>query len=127
MDPTVVRDPPWLALASALVELAGDDGPNVYPAPPAQVVPDAIVLRPDAPWISREAFEQDVERYVAVGVVSAGDTISGTARLYGLVGLVRDAVDVVPGWAFDEAGSALIDETTGTPLLAAPVRLTYRA
>lgn len=109
---------PWEDFADRL------EGANIYPAPPSQVATPAIVLRPDVPWIIPDTFGWDKEAYVAVCVVNASDPRSGMTELYGLVQIVMAACD--DAFSFVEAGTPVIDETTGTPLLAATVRVTHR-
>jgi hypothetical protein len=111
---------PWETFASRLTGATA----TIYPAPPSQVATPAIVIRPDVPWIVPDSFAWDKEAYVAVCVVLASDPRSGMRDLYALVQAVMAATD--DEFAFVEAGSPVIDETTGTPLLAATVRLTYR-
>lgn len=109
---------PWEEFASRL------DGPNVYPAPPSQLVPPAIVLRPSEPWIVPEGMGWDRENYVAVCVVSASDPASGLRALYELVRTVVNATD--DAFSLGSVGSPVIDESTGTPVLAATVSITHR-
>lgn len=110
--------PPWEEFASRL------EGANVYPAPPSQVHPPAIVLRPSDPWVEPEGMGWDRENYMAVCVVSASDPASGLRTLYELVGSVIAATD--DAFAFASVNSPVIDDSTGTPVLAATVNLIHR-
>ena len=110
-----------------LVEaLLSDDllGANVYPAPAEQIAAPAVVLRPDEPWITKGRPE--VERYAAVAVVTASSPAQGIAELHRIVHRVMADALSLSGWAWVEVGTAIIDESTGTPFLAARVRLEYR-
>jgi hypothetical protein len=115
---------PWQELAQSIRAIPG--APNVYEAPPSQVVPPAVVLRPDAPWIARERYGADLERYVAVLVATASDPASALVVIDDLRRTVEQAVDATEGWSFVDAGTVLVDETTGVPLLASSTRLAYR-
>lgn len=101
---------------------------NVYSTPPQQIITPAVVIRPDDPWItpSGGGFTYWVERYVAICVVSSSDPESAIGALYDLVSAVVDSTEA-EGWAFESVAAPVIDETTGSPLLAAAVRLSYRA
>lgn len=114
---------PWQELAAAMA----DTDINVYPAWADQLQAPAIVLMPDDPWIAPHAFGYDQERYVAVAAVQASASREGGVnQLHDLVHHVIDAAISVPGVAWEEVSAPVIDESTGTPFLAARVRLTYR-
>lgn len=117
---------PTVAFVEAFVQAYPDV--NGYPTPHELIQTPAVVLRPDAPWIAREGYA-DHERYVAVCVVSAGDTVSGTASLHDMIHGVAATADALAnaGWSFTDAGRAVVDESTGTPFLAAAVRLSFRS
>ena len=104
------------------------DGTSVYGGPAAQVVPDAIVIRPDEPWIEDgDNWCAYLEHYVAIAVVSASSPEDGIAALYGIIrGILTAMEEATSGWSWVTVGLPVIDETTGTALLAAPVRLNYR-
>ncbi len=114
---------PTAALA-ARIDAVGGPAVNLYPAPQEHVIAPAIVIRPDEPWITRGAtFGMDTEHYVAVAVVTASSPGEGLAALHDLVHRVMAAEG--DGWAFVSVGRAIVDEATGVPYLATPVRLTY--
>lgn len=129
---------PWVDLANAIgLEVAeaitgGLVVPTgqvqVYPTPTEQIVPPAIVLGPDNPWVSRSEFCTFGEhRYLAAVMVAAGDTTDGTALLFELTEAVRRSpvrcVDGQGGWT--ETNSPRLSDLGGSPHLVADVRLTY--
>jgi len=120
---------PSEALATAL-EASGalSDGISIYPGPAPQIVPPAIVIRPAEPWIEPSTFCDGLERYHAIAVVTAATPRDGVAELYIIIQAIRDALVGDPGskWDWESVGQPVIDESTGTAFLAAPVRLTYR-
>lgn len=106
-------------------------GTSVYGGPAPQIVPPAVVIRPDEPWIEDGAdaggWCQYLEHYVAIAVVSASTPEDGVAALYEIIRGIFTAIDeATSGWSWVSAGLPVIDETTGTAFLAAPVRLNYR-
>lgn len=113
---------PWETLA-ALLNIAGV---NVYDTPQETIVPDAVVIRPDSPWIApSDAGWPDEERYAAVVLVTASTPGDGLARLHTVVHAVLDAARRA-SWEFDNVSAPVVDESTGTPFLAATVSLIYR-
>lgn len=120
---------PWLELAEALEPGPTDPEATIYPAwGEANMVVPAIVLQPDEPWMEPHAFGIDQERYVAIAAVpgSAGRE-AGVADLHRLVHYIIRQASTIHGVAYETASAPVVDESTGTPLLAARVRLTYRA
>lgn len=119
---------PSKALADRLWA-SGDipQGVSVYPGPASQLVPPAIVIRPDEPWIEDGgSFCDYLEHYVAIAVVSASSPEDGVASLYAIIRGIFTAIDEADsGWSWVNAGLPVIDETTGTAFLAATVRLNY--
>jgi len=99
-------------------------GANIYPAPANQIKPPAIVLRPDDPWIKPgPALGTLSEAWLAIAVVPAGDPRSGMDTLHTLL---LDVIDgLPPAWALTDTGRPVVDESTGTPMLAAAARLRY--
>jgi hypothetical protein len=112
----------WDDLATALE--GAELGANVYPAASDQIRAPAIVIRPDDPWITPgPAFGGLTEHYLALAAAPAGDPISAQSTIHGLV---TGIVDALPdGFALVDVGAIALDESTGTPLLAARVRLAY--
>lgn len=114
-----------LLVASAALPV----GISIYGGPTNQIVPPAIVIRPDEPWIEPDAYCRDLQRYIAIVVVSAGTPEDGTNKMYevaqGVVEAVNEAGETTP-WAWVSTGAPIIDESTGSAFLAAPVRLQYR-
>lgn len=110
-------------LAAALLA-DGTLGANVYAAPAEQIAAPAVVLRPDEPWITKGRPE--VERYAAVAVVTASSPAQGIRELHRIIHHIIDAAVPLEGWGWAEVGAAIIDESTGSPFLAARVRLEYR-
>lgn len=91
----------------------------------SQVVPPAVVIRPDDPWREPQSFCNDFQRYVAVGVVAAASGEEGVSKLLDLhTAIVRN---LPPGWDYTSIGAPIIDESTGTAFLVAPVHLTFRS
>jgi len=112
-------------LASAL-EASGalSDGVSIYPGPAPQIVPPAIVIRPAEPWIEQDTYCKGLERYHAIAVVSASTPRDGVDELYTIVQGIKAALPDT--WDWETVGQPVIDESTGTAFLAAPVRLLYR-
>jgi hypothetical protein len=97
---------------------------NVYGAPVEQIAAPAVVLRPDEPWISKGRPE--IERYMAIAVVTAASPSQGIAELHRIIHRILADVTALEGWGWSEAGTAIVDESTGAAFLAARVRLEYR-
>jgi hypothetical protein len=118
---------PWASLSGRIAAAAGEGpAPNVVQGPAPMVSPDAIVIRPDEPWMENAGgFGHGTERWVAVAAVPAADSVSGMARLYDLAHLVQEAASD-EGWDWTTVGSLTLDESTGAPLLVCPIRLTYK-
>lgn len=124
---------PWAALSNAIAAALEGEAhkPSVLAGPRAQVVPDAIVIRPDTPWISRGdqkpvrfGAHGTLERYVAVCATRVSDPGSAMDALYTMVRAVQEAASD-NGWDWVDVAGIGLDETTDTPLLVASVRLTY--
>ena len=90
----------------------------------SQVVPDALIIRPNEPWIEQDRFCAHLERYLAVCTVSASTPDEGVSRLLTMATAVID--NLPEGWDWESVGGPIIDESTGTAFLVAPVRLTYK-
>jgi hypothetical protein len=90
----------------------------------SQVAPDAIVVRPDEPWLEPDTYCVYLQHYIAVIVVSASTPDDGVERLYDIALKILDALPDT--WEFVTVGAPIIDESTGTAFLAAPVRLNYK-
>lgn len=90
----------------------------------AQPLPPAIVVRPDEPWRVPDRFCDDLQRYVAVVVVHAAAGADGVSRLYAISSAIIAALP--EAFAFVSVGSPIIDESTGSAFLVAPVRVTYQ-
>lgn len=117
---------PWDALAELLA--GAETGANVYPAPPNQVVSPAIVIRPDEPWVEPGRFRANVERYAAVCCANPADLPSAYETCRRLALAVVDAVLGAGGsWAWSSTSTPVLDQSTGAPVLAAVVHLTYGA
>lgn len=115
---------PWDALAVLLQ--AAETGVNVYPTPEENIVPPAIVVRPDTPWIETgDDMWSDQERYAVVALVTASTPGDGLAELHGIVHSIMHAARTA-SWHFDSVTAPAVDESTGTPFLAATVSLIYR-
>ncbi len=120
---------PSEGLASALGASGGlSEGVSIYPGPAPQIVPPAIVIRPAEPWIEPSTFCRGLERYHAIAVVTASTPRDGVDQLYTIIQAIKDALEGETGskWDWESVGQPVIDESTGTAFLAAPVRLTYR-
>lgn len=126
---------PWdelaAALAAAEAEAPAVEGmpANIYATPAKQLVAPAIVIRPDEPWRSLTAagrtFTTATARYLAVAVASAADVAAAYSTIDDLVERIIDTVDELERFAWDSVTVPILDETTGTPFIAAAVRLTY--
>jgi len=125
---------PWTVLVAriaAVLEAGPQTGISVQAGPVRSVVPDAIVVRPEEPWISRGTSGKParfgparLERYAALCAVRAADPVSSMERLYNMAGAVMEAASDA-GWDWSQTSSISLDETTDTPLLVVSVGLTY--
>lgn len=122
---------PWDQLGelldAALVNVSDEPNVNVYRTPTdQQIIPDAVVIRPDTPWIGNsESSWGDEERYAVVALVTASTPGDGLARLHGILHTVLDAARQA-GWEFDTVTAPVVDESTGAPFLAATASFIYR-
>lgn len=116
---------PWDALGAVLTALEGLEGWNVYPTPTNQVSAPAIVLRPDDPWREPHAYCFDQENYLAIAVVQGATPADGMAKLFEGTNAIIGALQ--SPWEFVSVGVPVIDESTGVPFIAAPVRLRYKS
>lgn len=125
---------PWVALCERIQAAlaAAEQAVAVVVGPRSTVVPDAIVVRPAEPWISRGAagrparFTSHLERYAAVCAVRVADADSALVRLYAMARAVLAAA-AADGWDWETTGAVQLDATTDTPLLVVVVALTYQA
>lgn len=109
-----------------IAALRGSDdlsGASVH-GPRSQVVPPAVVIRPDEPWREPDRFCDDNQRYVAVAVARGAEPEEAMSLLYDLTSQVIAALPT--DWEFVSVGVPVLDESTGVTLIAAPVRLRYR-
>ena len=106
--------------------LPAELGINLYPGLANVVDGPAVLMRPDQPWLEREAYEHELERYVAIAIVAAATPDEAMEQLHVLVHAIVANCDRVPGWSWDTVGRIVADESTGVPFLVAAVRLTYR-
>lgn len=109
-----------------IVALRASDGlseASVH-GPKSQVVPPAVVIRPDEPWREPDSYCDDVQRYVAVAVAKGASPEEAMPTLYDLTSAVIAALP--SDWEFVSVGAPVLDESTGVTLIAAPVRLRYR-
>jgi hypothetical protein len=117
---------PWGGLVESIAAAVGPLHVSVLAGPVPQLVPDAIMVRPDEPWISHlPRFTGNLERYVAICATRVSAPAESMDKLYAMAGGVLDAL--TEGWAWESVSALAIDETTDTPLLVATVRLTYTA
>jgi hypothetical protein len=115
---------PWEALAQLLTD--ADTGANIYPTPAEEIVPEALVIRPDTPWMDTSGVAwSGEERYAVVALVTASTPSDGLKRLHELVHAIMHTARTA-SWEFDSVTAPVVDETTGTPFLAATVSLIYR-
>lgn len=108
----------------AALKAAGDLSEASVHGVRSQVVPPAIVVRPDDPWMEPDRFCDNLQHYLAVLVVTASSPEDGVNALYTMALAVLAALPET--WEFASVGSPIIDESTGTAFLAAPVRLNYK-
>lgn len=114
---------PLSDLIEALRASDGLSGANVHGVR-SQVVAPAVVVRPNEPWMEPDTFCNMLQRYVAVATVQAASAEEGVVKLLAMVSAVVD--NLPSGWDWESVGAPIIDETTGTAFLVAPVRLTYK-
>lgn len=100
---------------------------SIIPNPTSsQIVPPALVLRPDSPWSTPRddgTYCFDHQRYVAVAVASAASPLDAMRKLYAIWQAV---ISHLPnGWRFDTVDGLVLDESTGTALLATQIHLSY--
>lgn len=113
---------PSAALADYLEDLLPEEW-SVIVGPVTSLEAPALVIRADSPWIVPSAFCHDEQRYAAVAVVSAASGADGEADLHRLI---IELMDNLPeGWKFESAQAPVLDQSTGSALLAAIIRLTY--
>ena len=110
-------------LITALKILDGLTDANIH-GMRSQIVPPAVVIRPDEAWMEPDRYCDSLDRYVAVATVSASTADEGVEKLHTMVVAIRD--NLPDGWDWSSVGSPIIDETTGTAFLVAPVRLTFK-
>jgi hypothetical protein len=96
---------------------------SVIRGPISSLEAPAVVLRADEPWIIPSAFCHDQQNYAAVAVVSASTPQDGEAELHSLSHLIMD--NLIEGWEFVSVSRPVVDQSTGTPYLAAIIRLRY--
>jgi len=90
----------------------------------SQVVAPAVIVRPFEPWLEPDRYCDFVQRYVAVATVAAASADDGIDRLHTMV--IAIIGNLPDGWDWESVGAPIIDESTGTAFLAAPVRLTFK-
>lgn len=113
---------PSIALADHLLTLLPDEW-SVITGPVTSVEAPSVIIRADSPWIVPSAFCHDEQRYAAVAVVSAASGADGEADLHRLI---IELMDNLPeGWMFESAQAPVLDQSTGSALLAAIIRLRY--
>lgn len=114
---------PWDDFAA---RISAPEGTNVYPAMAEQIVPPAIVIVPDEPWLQSQGYQFDIERYLAICLVEATAPADGLSRLHSLVHAVREAGG--EGWEIHDASgvrNARIPDD-GTQYLGSWVSVTFR-
>ena len=103
--------PPWADLMERIAAALESSSrpPSVLAGLVPQVTPDAIVIRPDGPWIGRSGdgrpvrFTSNMERYVAICAVRVSDPGSAMADLYGYARAVMEAASD-DGWDWVDVG-----------------------
>ena len=116
---------PWEELAAYAATVL-PLGTNVYEGPQPILVPPAMVIRPDNPWREPQSFCNDLQHYVAVFVVSASSAnpeADGQRKIYHMTSTLLK--DLPEGWSFVSAGGMVVDESTGSQLLASALRLSF--
>lgn len=121
-----MADPVDLLIAQ--IDAALDDAGlkvSVLDGPVDNLKPPAVVIRPDSPWIVPSKFCYDQQRYQAVMVVTASTPGDGRRMLYRISRAIRNAFEQDDGWSWESVSSPIVDQSTGSPYLAAGVRLIY--
>ena len=114
---------PTIALAAHWSTVLPDDW-SVIQGPISSLEPPAVVLRADGEWIAPSSYCLDLQRYAAIAVVSASSPADGEADLHHILHrLMENLPD--DGWRFVSANAPVLDQSTGTALLAAKMILTY--
>lgn len=113
---------PTIALAEHLTDVLPADW-SVIQGPISQLQPPVLVLRADTPWIEPSSFCLDLQRYAAVAVVTATTPADGEADLHHVILEVMQ--NLPEGWRFVSANGPVVDQSTGTALLAAIIKLEY--
>jgi hypothetical protein len=113
---------PWEELAAYAATVVPDDV-SVHSTVTEKIDAPALVIRPDEPWREPSTFCLDLQRYVAVAVVTASAPDDGTGELYAIHSALLS--NLPPGWNFVSATGITINETGSAPLLASALRLTY--
>ena len=113
---------PTIELAAHLAGVLPEEW-SVIQGPISQLEPPAVVLRADGEWIAPGGYCHDLQRYAAICVVSASTPQDGEADLHHVIISLMD--NLPDGWMFLSAQSPVLDQSTGTALLAAKMVLTY--
>lgn len=113
---------PTLALADHLLSVLPADW-SVLQGPISSLEPPALVLRADGSWITPSAYCHDLQSYAAIAVVSASTPQDGEADLHHVI--IELMENLPEGWRFVSAQAPVLDQSTGTALLAAKVNLEY--
>jgi hypothetical protein len=114
---------PTQALVEHLETIPGLSAVSIIRGPTSMLVPPALVIRANSPWISPARYCHDDQQYTAVGVVTAATPQDGEQMLYSIGLLVMD--NLPEGWSFLGMDAPVLDESTGHPYLAAGIRLQY--
>ena len=114
---------PWAAFAEYAETVVPEDV-NVYSTATDKLVAPALVIRPDEPCRTPDRYCADLQRYVAVAVVTASTPQDGTDKLYAIHSALMASLP--DGWAFVSVSGIVVNESLGTPLLASALRLSYR-
>jgi hypothetical protein len=120
---------PWGILSERVAATFGEGpAPNISAGPTAVVAADAVVIRPDEPWLDAlgASYTTRLERYVCLLAVGVGDPASSLERLYSMALAITEAASDA-GWAWATTSGVTLDETTGVPLLVVAVHVTYKA
>ena len=113
---------PTIALAEHLSSVLPVDW-SVIQGPILNQTPPVVVLRADGEWIAPSAFCLDLQRYAAIAVVTAATPQDGEADLHHIIHRLME--NLPDGWKFESANAPVLDQSTGTALLAAKMILTY--
>lgn len=117
---------PWDAFASRVSGNIDTDEVSVYPGMAEQIVAPAIVLVTDDPWITTQAFQYDLEQYLAICIADAGNPADALDKLHRMVHAVRES----EGEGFEIGDVSGVRTATipddGTRYLGSWVRFTYR-